>query len=89
MKMKDGLVWVLFYKALIVDGGEGHGLYFFTFFIFMFVIFGIFCSWRRGGGSEVWGFFIKNYFVLLTFLIVCKFFVIFFHFQRRKGGARV
>jgi hypothetical protein len=22
-----------------VDGGEGHGLYFFTFFIFMFVIF--------------------------------------------------
>jgi len=34
-----GWVWVLFFKALIVDGGEGRGLYFFTFFIFMFVIF--------------------------------------------------
>jgi len=34
-----GWVRVLFFKALIVDGGERHGLYFFTFFIFMLVIF--------------------------------------------------
>jgi hypothetical protein len=32
--MKDGWVWVLFFKALIVDGGEELGLYFFTFFYF-------------------------------------------------------
>jgi hypothetical protein len=34
----------------------------------------------------------KNHFMLLTFLIVCKFFVIFFHFQRlpkRGHGFKV
>jgi hypothetical protein len=34
-----GRCGVFFFKALIVNGGEGRGLYFFTFFIFMFVIF--------------------------------------------------
>jgi hypothetical protein len=40
-----------------------------------------------GGGWGVGNFYLKNHFLLLTFLIVCKFFVIFFHFQRRKGGG--
>ncbi len=31
-------------------------------------------------------FLLKNQILLLAFLIVCKFFVIFFHFQRWKGG---
>jgi hypothetical protein len=37
--MEDGLGVGFNLKALIVDGGKRHGLYFFTFFIFMFVIF--------------------------------------------------
>jgi hypothetical protein len=83
-----GWVWVLFFKALIVDGGKGLGLYFFTFFIFMFVIFwDLLLLKEEWGESGVWGFFIKNHFVLLTFFIVCKFFVIIFHLQRRKGGG--
>jgi hypothetical protein len=41
-KWKMGWVWGFIFKALIVDGGKGHGLYFFTFLIFRFVIFGIF-----------------------------------------------
>jgi hypothetical protein len=84
MEMKDGLG--LFFKASIVDGGKGLELYFFTFFIFMFVIFWDLLLLKEGWGeSGVWGFFIKNHFLLLTFLIVCKFFVITFHFQMRKG----
>jgi hypothetical protein len=39
METEDGLGVSLFFKALVVDGGEGRGLYFFTFFIFMFVNF--------------------------------------------------
>jgi hypothetical protein len=56
MEMEDGLGVGFFLKVLIVDGGEGRGLYFFTFFIFMFVIF-----WDllllKGGGGGVLGFF--------------------------------
>ncbi len=44
-----GRVWVFFFKALIVDGGEGRGLYFFTFFIFMFVILWEFLLFKEGG----------------------------------------
>jgi hypothetical protein len=41
----------------------------------------------KEGGKWVWGLFIKNHFVLLTFLIVCKFFVFFFFtFKGEKGG---
>jgi len=81
-----GWAWVFFFKALIVDGGKGHGLYFFTSFIFVFVIF-----WDllllKGGEVGCGAFLSKNHFLLLTFLIICKFFVIFFHFQRLpKGG---
>jgi len=38
-KWKIGSAWVFVFKALIVDGGEGRGLYFFNFLIFMFVLF--------------------------------------------------
>ncbi len=35
----------------------------------------------------MWGCFIKNHFVLLTFLIICKFLVsFFFTFKGGKGG---
>ncbi len=52
--LKDGCVWVLFVKVLIVDGGEGLELYFFIVFIFMFVIFWDLLLLRgRGGGGEV------------------------------------
>jgi len=84
-----GWVWVLFYKALIVDGGEGRGLYFFTFFIFMFVNFWDLLLLKEGGEVGCGGFFIKNHFVLLTFLIVCKFFVFFFFSlsKAKRGGT--
>jgi hypothetical protein len=39
----------------------------------------------RGGGVGCGAFLLKNHFLLISFLIVCKFFVIFFHFQRQKG----
>jgi hypothetical protein len=48
----EGGVGFLF-KVLIVDGGEGGGLYFFTFFIFMFVIFLDLLLLK--GGVEGWG----------------------------------
>jgi hypothetical protein len=65
--MKDGWVWVLFFKALIVDGGEVLGLYFFTFFNFHVPTYLGSLSLKGGGESGVWGFFIKNHFVLLIF----------------------
>ncbi len=84
-----GWVWGFFLKVLIVDGGEGRGLYFFNFLIFMFVIFWDLLPLKGGqeGGVGCGVFLLKNHFLLLTFLIVCKFFVFlffFFHFQRRK-----
>jgi hypothetical protein len=55
MEMKDGSGVGFFFKVLIVDGGEERGLYFFTFFIFMFVIFGDLLL-LKGGRGGVWGF---------------------------------
>jgi len=64
--MEDGLGVRFFLKVLIVDGGEGRGLYFFTFLIFMFVIF-----WDllllKGGSGGVWGFLIKKSFFVVNF----------------------
>jgi hypothetical protein len=67
--LKDGNGrWVgcglFFIKALIVDGREGPGLYFFIFFIFMFVIFFTFKG-RKGGQ----GFKVKKY---NLYLLDCK-----------------
>jgi hypothetical protein len=66
MEMEDGLGVGCFFKALIVDGGKGHGLYFFTFFIFMFVIF-----WDllllKGGEVGCGAFFIKKSFSVVNF----------------------
>ncbi len=50
MEMKDGLG--LFFKASIVDGGKGLELYFFTFFIFMFVIFWDLLLLKEGWGES-------------------------------------
>jgi hypothetical protein len=86
-KWKMGWVWVFFLKALIVDGGEGPGLYFFTFFIFLFVIFLDILLLKGGGRSGLWGFFTKNHFLFLTFLIVCKFFV-FFSLSKAERGRK-
>jgi len=82
-------VWVLFFKALIVDGGKGLGLYFFIYLFFhVCKFFGSFSLKGGVGGKVACGAsFIKNHFLLLTFLIVCKFFVIIFHFEMRKGGG--
>ncbi len=42
---------------------------------------------HKGGGKVGYGaFLLKIYFLLLFFLIVCKFSVISFNFQRQKGG---
>ncbi len=54
MEMEDGLGGGFFFKALIVDGGEGRGLYFFNFFIFMFVIFWDLLLLKKGRGGK-WG----------------------------------
>jgi hypothetical protein len=67
-------------------GAEGHGLHFFTFFIFTFVNFWGLLLIKEGGKWGMALFWLKNNFLLLIFLIVCKFLVISFHFQRRKGG---
>ncbi len=87
METEDGLGVSLFFKALIVDGGEEHrdmGLYFFTFLIFMFVNFWGFLLIKEGGNYMA--FIIIIIIILLIFLIVCKFLVISFHFQMQKGG---
>jgi hypothetical protein len=52
MEMEDGLGVGFFFKVLIVDGGEERGLYFFTFLIFMFVIFWDLLFLK---GGEGWG----------------------------------
>jgi hypothetical protein len=53
-----GWVRVYFFKALIVDGGEGRALYFFTFLIVMSVIFWDLLLLKEGRGeSGAWGFF--------------------------------
>ncbi len=87
--LKDGNGrWVrcgFFLKVLIVSGGEDRGLYFFTFFIFMFVIF-----WDllllKGGRGGLWGFFIKKSFFVINFFDCLYVFCYFFHFRRRKVG---
>jgi hypothetical protein len=83
-----GWVWGFLFKALIVDGGKGLGLYFFTFFIFMFVIF-----WDllllKGGEVGCEAFLSKNHFLLLTFLIVCVFCFFFSLSKASQSGARV
>ncbi len=44
---------------------------------------------NKGGGKVGYGvLLLKTNFLLLIFLIVCKFLVISFHFQRQKGGHR-
>ncbi len=88
METEDGLGVSLFFKALIVDGGEEHrdmGLYFFTFLIFMFVNFWGFLLIKEGGNYMAF-IIIIIIIILLIFLIVCKFLVISFHFQMQKGG---
>jgi hypothetical protein len=90
MEMEDGLGVGFFFKVLIVDGGVGRGLYSFTFFIFMFVIFWDLLLLKGGGGGVGFGaFLLKIRFLLLTFLIVCKFFVFFFSLSKAERGARV
>jgi len=54
-----GWVLVFFLKALIVDGGAGPGLYFFTFFIFLFVIFLDILLLKGGGEVECGAFLLK------------------------------
>jgi hypothetical protein len=60
MEMEDGLGVSFFFKALIVDGGEGRGLYFFTFFTFMFLIFWDLLLLKEGGKVGCGAFFIKK-----------------------------
>jgi hypothetical protein len=68
MVTEDGLGVGFFLKALIVDGGEGCGLYFFTFSIFMFVIvWGLLLIKERGGGQWGVGFFIKKSYFVVNF----------------------
>ncbi len=88
--LKDGngrwvFYWYFFLKVLIVDGGEGRGLYFFTFFYFHVCNFLGFFTLKGGGGGGggKWGmgvFFIKKSFCV-------NFSVIFFTFKGGKGGT--
>ncbi len=56
-----GWVRVFFFKALVVDGGEGRALYFFTFLIVMSVIFWDLLLLKEGRGeSGAGGFFVKK-----------------------------
>ncbi len=65
MEMEDGSGVGFFFKVRIVDGGEERELFFFTFFIFTFVIFWDLLLLK--GGGVVWGFFIKNSFFVINF----------------------
>ncbi len=93
-KLKDGNGrWVgcefVFFKALIVDGGEEErGFFiFFHFFIFMFVIFWGLLLIKEGGKWAMALFYLKILKKLLIFLIVCKFSIFFFIFEGEKGGT--
>ncbi len=55
-----------FFKALIVDGGEGHGLRFFSFFKFHCNFLESF-TLKGGRESGVWGSFIKKSFFVVNF----------------------
>jgi len=63
-------------------------LYFFTrFTLLMFVVFSTIFTLKGRGESRVKGFFIKKNF-LLTFLIICMFYVTFFSLSKEEMGSR-
>jgi len=67
METKDGLGVCLFFKALIVDGGEGRGLYFFHFFYFHVCKFLGSFTHKGGGKVEYGAFLLKSKFFFVNF----------------------
>jgi hypothetical protein len=89
METKDGLGVSLFFKALIVDGGEEEKGVVYISSIFYFHVCSFLGSFTHKGGGKV-GYGVKNFKKLLIFLILCKS-LIFFSFSKaeRVHGFRV